>query len=195
MSSRARRAVRPVRRAASLRRHHLAFEEPIMSIRRAVLSLMTVLLLPGYAEAQLRVHVESPASDASEAEVRAVIDRLFEGMRTADSAMVRSALATGARFASVDGRATPAAIKYESPDGWIAAIASSGRRWDERVFETQIRVSRNIAQAWTPYSFYVDGKLRHCGVDAMELLRDASGWKITQLSDTQVRDGCREVPR
>ena len=166
-----------------------------MRLRRAVLSLATVLLLPTTARAQIRVHVESPGPDRSESEVRAVIDRLFEGMRTADSAMVRSALATGARFASVDGRAATPTIKFESPDGWIAAIANSNRRWDERLFDVQIRVSDNIAQAWTPYSFYLDGKLRHCGVDAMELLRDASGWKITQLSDTQVREGCREVGR
>jgi hypothetical protein len=25
------------------------------------------------------------------------------------------------------------------------------------------------------------------------VLRDATGWKITQLSDTQRREGCREV--
>ena len=166
-----------------------------MSLRRAILSLASLLLLPAIAEAQIRVHVESPGPDRSEAEVRDVIDRLFEGMRTADSAKVRSALATGARFASVDGRATTPAIKFESPDAWIAAIANSGKRWDERLFEVEIRVSGNIAQAWTPYTFYVDGKLRHCGVDAMQLLRDASGWKITQLSDTQVREGCREVGR
>ena len=141
------------------------------------------------------MHVESPGPDRSEGDVRAVIDRLFEGMRNADSAMVRSALATGARFASIDTRATTPTIKYESPDGWIAAIANSGKRWDERLFEVEIRVSGNIAQAWTPYSFYVDGKLRHCGVDAMELLRDSTGWKITQLSDTQVKEGCREVGR
>jgi hypothetical protein len=160
-----------------------------MSMRRAVLSLATVFLLPAGAGAQAQVNAPTdPGTD-----VRAVIDRLFEGMRTADSAMVRSALATGARFASVNGRATPPAIEYESPDGWIAAIANSARRWDERLFDVQIRVTGNIAQAWTPYSFYLDGKLRHCGVDAMELLRDASGWKITQLSDTQVREGCREI--
>jgi hypothetical protein len=139
--------------------------------------------------------VEPRTVTVPEDDVRAVIDRLFEGMRTADSAMVRSTLAAGARFASVDSRATPPTIKFESPDGWIAAIANSGRKWDERLFDVQIRVDRNIAQAWTPYSFYVDGKLRHCGVDSIELLRDANGWKITQLSDTQIREGCREVVR
>ena len=165
-----------------------------MSIRRVVLLLLLCLPLPAFAQSPLRVHVEPRTVSDPEGDVRAVIQRLFDGMRTADSAMVRSTLAAGARFASIDGRAATPAIKYESPDGWIAAIANSGRKWDERVFDVQVRVDRNIAQAWTPYSFYVEGKLRHCGVDSMELLRDASGWKITQLSDTQVREGCQEVP-
>lgn len=163
-----------------------------MSIRRAAVSLVALLLLPGIAESQAQMQAQTQAD--AEHEVRAVIQRLFDGMRNADSAMVRSALASGARFASVDTRATPAAIKYEQPDGWVAAIANSGKRWDERLYDVQVRVTGHIAQAWTPYTFYVDGKIRHCGVDSMELLRDATGWKITQLSDTQVREGCREVP-
>ena len=164
-----------------------------MSIRRALL-LLLILPLSAFAQSPLRVHVEPRTVADPEGDVRAVIARLFDGMRNADSAMVRSTMAVGARFASVDARATTPTIKFESPDGWIAAIANSGRKWDERVFDVQIRVDRNIAQAWTPYSFYVEGKLRHCGVDSMELLRDAQGWKITQLSDTQVRDGCQDVP-
>lgn len=131
----------------------------------------------------------------SDAEVRAVIQRLFEGMRTADSGMVRSTFATGARFASIDAGTTPSTIKYESPDAWLAAIATSGKRWDERLHDVQVRVDADMAQVWAPYVFYVDDKLRHCGVDAIELLRDAGGWKITQLSDTRRRDGCRELPR
>src|SRR5688500_12723317 len=104
-----------------------------MSIRRAILLLLS-LHLPAYAQSPLRVHVEPRTVADPEGDVRAVIDRLFEGMRTADSAMVRSTLAVGARFATLDSRATPPAIKFESPDGWIAAIANSGRKWDERLF-------------------------------------------------------------
>ena len=131
----------------------------------------------------------------SDAEVRAVTERLFEGMRTADSALVRSTFATGVRFASVDAGGTPSAIKYEKPDAWLAAIATSGKRWDERLHDVQVRVDGGMAQVWAPYVFYVDDKLRHCGVDAIELLRVAGDWKITQLSDTRRRDGCRELPR
>lgn len=127
--------------------------------------------------------------------VLSTIERLFEGMRTADTVMVRAQFASGARFAMVGTRAEPGTIAYESVDGWVRAIGNSGRRWEERVYDAQVRVDGNIAQAWAPYTFYVDKQVRHCGVDAVELLKDASGaWKITQLSDTQRREGCKDVP-
>lgn len=139
------------------------------------------------------LHAQAPTAAADD--VRAVVRRMFEGMRTADSAMVRSVFASGARFAMIDSRATPPVIKYDAPDGWLAAIANSARRWEERLYDVEVRVDGHMAQVWAPYTFYVDGKVRHCGVDTMELLRDASGaWRVTQLSDTQRREGCRDVP-
>ena len=49
-----------------------------------------------------------------------------------------------------------------------------------------------MAQVWAPYTFYLDKKWRHCGVDAMELLKLNGAWKITQLSDTRRRENCRD---
>jgi TonB family protein len=163
----------------------------IMSQRHAVIAFLGLLLLPRITAAQDRSTQERRAQQV---EVYAVVLRMFEGMRSADSGMVRSTLAPGARFASVDARKSPATISYETPDAWLSGIANSAKRWDERLHDPSFRVDGNIAQVWTPYTFYLDGKIRHCGVDAMELLRDAAGWKITQLSDTQRREGCREVP-
>lgn len=132
------------------------------------------------------------SQSADEAAVLGAVHRLFDGMRNADSATVRSVFARDARFASIDARVEPATIKYDAVDGWIASVANSRRRWDEQIYDVQIRVDGNIAQAWTPYTFYLDKQLRHCGVNSMELLRDAGGWKITQLSDTRRREGCRD---
>jgi hypothetical protein len=136
------------------------------------------------------------AQNPDEKAAMATIERMFEGMRTADTVMVRAAFADGARFAMVGTRAEPGKIAFQTVDGWIRSIGGSNKRWDERVFDAQIRVDGNIAQAWTPYAFYLDNALRHCGVNSIELLKDASGaWKITQLSDTQRREGCKEVPK
>lgn len=120
----------------------------------------------------------------------AAVERMFEGMRTADSAMVRSVFVPGARFAMIDTRATPAAIRFDTVGGWIAAIATSNRRWDEQIYDVQVRVDGNIAQVWAPYTFYLDKQVRHCGVNAIDLLRDGEGWKVTQLADTRRRENC-----
>jgi hypothetical protein len=154
-----------------------------MSLRAFTIAGFCFFLLP----------VAGLAQSADEAAVRAVVQRLFDGMRSADSAMARSVFADGARFASVDTRNTPPTIKYDTVDGWIRAVGNSARRWDEQIYDVQIRVDGNVAQVWAPYTFYLDKAVRHCGVDSFALLRNAADWKITQLSDTRRTDGCRDV--
>ena len=129
---------------------------------------------------------------AEQQSVLAVVQKLFDGMRAADTVAVRSAFVEGARFALIDSRATPPAIRFQAVDGWITAIGNSAKRWDEQIYDVQVRVDGNMAQVWAPYTFYLDNKVRHCGVDAIELLRVDGAWRITQLSDTQRREGCKD---
>ncbi|MBW3553948.1 MAG: nuclear transport factor 2 family protein [Gemmatimonadetes bacterium] len=121
-----------------------------------------------------------------ESAVRAVLEQVFRGMREADSAMVRAAFHAGARFAS----ARDGGIRYDEVDGWIRAVATSGGRWDERIYDVEVDVDPPVASAWVPYTFYLDGEISHCGANTVELLRTAAGWKITQLSDSRRREGC-----
>ncbi len=133
-----------------------------------------------------------PATGAAqdEAAVRAVIEQIFEGMRTANPDLVRAAFAADARFAMLDGRQDPVTIRTQSVDGWVDAIAGSEGKWDEQIYDVEISVDGPMASAWTPYTFYLDGEISHCGINSIELLRDGEGWKVTQLSDTRRREGC-----
>lgn len=132
--------------------------------------------------------VSSASSQA--AEVRAAVNQVFEGMHTADSEMVRAVFASEARFAVIDARNGPASIRSQTVDGWIEAIAGSEGKWDEQVYDLDIQVDGDMASVWAPYTFYLDGAISHCGVNSIELLRDADGWKVTQISDTRKREGC-----
>ncbi|MGH7637601.1 MAG: hypothetical protein ACREOK_08105, partial [Gemmatimonadaceae bacterium] len=129
----------------------------------AAAAVLTVLA----AFAPLRAQTSSPPP-ADSLGALAAVDKMFEGMRTADSAMVRAVMAKGARFAMVDPRSTPPAIRFDTVGGWIAAIATSNRRWDEQIYDVQVRVDGNIAQVWAPYTFYLDKQVRHCGVNAID---------------------------
>src|SRR5687767_12188332 len=111
--------------------------------------LALALALPTVAQAQ---------SDS--VAVLAVIKQMFDGMRNADSASVRAVFVPGARFASIDARTTPPSVRYDSVGGWITGIANSNKRWDEQIYDVQLRVDGDMAQAWTPYTFYLDGKWR-----------------------------------
>src|SRR5262245_51995684 len=135
--------------------------------------------------------VAAQAADKDKVDVQAVVARMFEGMREADSTKVRSVMDLGARFAGVRTRDGKTTVSYDAVDGWLSGIARSNKQWDERIFDTEVRVDGNIASVWTRYNFYLNGALRHCGVDSFELLRTEAGWKITQLSDTESREGCK----
>ena len=150
-------------------------------MRRTLVGLASVCL------AQVVV-AQTPA----EQEVLKVVNQLFDGMRNADSAAVRAAFAPGARFASIDARATPPSVRYDTVGGWINAIASSNKRWNEQIYDVGVKVDGDMAHVWSPYTFYLDGKWNHCGVNSMELLKVNGAWKLTQLSDTRQRETCRD---
>lgn len=157
-----------------------------MRPRPLIAGALTLALLSAAAVPRL------PAQTTGEDAVREVLDRVFSGMAEADSGKVRSAFADGARFAILSTEEGAEPVSYATVDRWLASIAGSENRWEERVYDVEIRVDDTMASAWTPYTFLLDGAVRHCGVNSIELLRTVEGWKITQLSDTRRTEGCPE---
>ena len=90
------------------------------------------------------VAANAAAQATDEQQVLLVVSRVFDGMRAADSTMVRATFAEGARFASVDSRATPPKMKYDAVDGWLGGIARSANRWDEQICDVRTRVDGGI---------------------------------------------------
>jgi len=129
-------------------------------------------------------------AQGGEAAVETAIMQVFECIHTANPEMVRGVFTPGARFAVISTENGTAAIASQTVDGWIQAIGNSEGSWDEQVYDLDIDVDGGMASAWVPYTFYLDGAVRHCGINSIELLRDADGWKVTQLSDTRRTENC-----
>jgi hypothetical protein len=140
------------------------------------------------ATALLATAVSTAHAGAQDATaVRAAVDQLFLGMRMGNEAMLRRVLAPDVRFAVLDDSAR---VASESLDGFIRAVAASAGSWNEQIYDVEVRVDEVMASVWAPYTFYVAGRLSHCGVNSLELLRDTEGWKITQISDTRRTVAC-----
>ncbi len=65
------------------------------------------------------------------------------------------------------------------------------QRWDERLLLFKIDTDSGIANAWTPYEFYVNDKFSHCGVNVFQLFNDGNSWKIIAIADTRNKEGCK----
>ena len=81
-------------------------------------------------------------------------------------------------------------VTVQGVDGWINAIGESGGSWDEQIYEVEVTTDGNMASVWAPYTFYLDGRISHCGINSIELLHDGQSWKVTQISDTRRQQEC-----
>lgn len=128
---------------------------------------------------------------AGEAEVREVVERLFDGMLQGDSALVRSTFHAQARLMTTSIREGEPRLQEGSVDEFVRAVGTPHEEaWDERIEDLEIRIDDPLATAWMDYRFYLGERLSHCGINAMQLVRGVEGWKILQVVDTR-RTDCR----
>jgi len=147
----------------------------------------------------LMISILSHAQTANEkAAVMVPIDQLFKGMKLGDSAMVHAAFSKTIAMAtvSINKEGAPSINHESSLVGFLKAVGTPHPDvWNEVIWDTQILIDGNMAQAWAPYAFYVGKKFSHCGVDAFQLFKGADGaWKIFHLADTRQKVGCN-IPK
>jgi hypothetical protein len=140
---------------------------------------LLVLFIPSHAAAQ-----------APEQQVLEVVERLFDGMRGADTTVMRSTLHPDARLIATGTRDGGPVVREVPLSQWLGFVASSESVLDERLHEPEVRVADGLASVWTFYTFEVDGELSHCGFDAFQLAMTPDGWQITQIADTRQEESC-----
>ncbi len=134
---------------------------------------------------------QAPERDA----ILAVTARLFDGMRAGDSTKVRSTFHPKVSLASAFVRQGTPVVSFEgTADGFVKAVGTPHAEvWDERVANPVVHQDGTLASVWMDYTFYLGGKLSHCGVDAFLLAKEGTEWKIISLADTRRREGCPEL--
>ena len=144
------------------------------------------------AKAQQKV-AAMPAMDKKA--IEATVLKMFAGMRSGDSALVRSVLAPGARLVSVrDGPDGDVKTTETHLGKFLSAIGTPHADvWDERISNGKAEVDGDLGTYWCQHAFYVGNKFSHCGVDAFQLIRTKKGWQIFQVADTRRKEQCNLV--
>ena len=136
------------------------------------------------ASAQIQQHEEDL--------VKGTINKLFEGMRNTDSAMVSTTFASNAIMQTIhkskDGEFK---LSDEKVADFIKFTGTPHKeKFDERIVFTKILIDGNLASVWTDYKFYIDNKFSHCGVNSFQLFKDKTTWKIIYIVDTRRKENC-----
>lgn len=131
------------------------------------------------------------AAQTEEDEVRAVVERMFEGMRQGDSTMVRATFDPSARLqrAGALNRQGAPVLSSTPIDRFVGFVGGlEPGHAVEPVWDYEIQIDGRLAQVWVKYEFIWQGNFSHCGVDAFQLWKSDDGWRIFQLTDTMRRD-------
>lgn len=135
-------------------------------------------------------------ANAQETDKRAVqntIERFFTGFHNQDSTIIRSTVAEGIIMQTIgsDAEGTKK-VKTENFDRFIQSIISipDTTKFQERLMSFTIQVDGAMANAWTPYEFWVNDAFSHCGVNSFQLFKEGEQWKIIYLIDTRRKVDC-----
>jgi len=169
-------------------------------MHRLWLGAVTVLTLT--AGTGRPVQAQAAASKAlgpEEQAVLATVQRLFDAMRAKDSAAFREVFDPNAKLFGMRARqGGEQVVQAVSWDRFATFMASDQRGpWIERAWSPEVRVRGTLATVWAEYDFHFGQTPSHCGVDAVQLLKTPSGWKIVSIADTYEPTGCpkRDPPR
>ena len=126
--------------------------------------------------------------------VRAVIDRMFDGMRARDTAMMRSTMVPSTLL-----ERTTATGELGEPiqmNQFIDRVGhGTGPGGNEQIKDPKIQIDGPLASVWTYYTLTRGGetKIDHCGVDAFLLRKGTDGWKIFHIADNSRSEGCTPI--
>lgn len=136
--------------------------------------------------AALLLTIPAFAQSNDEAAVKAAITQLFDGMKRADSTVLKPLFLPGAKLQTVINKQGEVSVRDGGIDKFIESIGKAkAGALDERLSGMDVKIDGDLATVWTPYEFFYNGQSSHCGANAFTLVRVGGNWKIQNIIDTR----------
>jgi hypothetical protein len=120
---------------------------------------------------------------SDEDQIKAVILKTFSAMKSVDSVALKSCFTEKALLQISQIRPEGNIVREVPIANFVKNVMTrKAGDMDERVLSWgPILVDHEIATAWVPYEFYLNGKFTHKGVDAFILVKVGEEFKIQTL--------------
>ena len=129
------------------------------------------------------------AQNTDQNAVKETVERLFVGMKSADTTIIKSVFADAAILQTITKNNT---VKTDKVQDFVDSISKLSKNdADERIKFEAVHIDGSLASVFTPYEFYFKGKFLHCGANSFQLVKQNNIWKIQYLIDTR-RTNCNK---
>jgi hypothetical protein len=115
--------------------------------------------------------------------IPAAIDAAITGPADKDRACMKALLIPEARmtFVSLGADGAPT-YTTQTLDEWIARVRARGHiMLEEKQLNFHIERYSNIAHLWSSYALYSDGKQMARGINSIQAIQEAAGWRVTGI--------------
>lgn len=150
-------------------------------------TVAALLLFVGFGVfAQTQTHPLSPQQ---------TVELFFDAFHQQDTVAMRSLTYGDLDLKSIGKDKTGnVQIVSERFNDFLRSISSIPENVDfqEKIHGYEVKTDGAMAHVWTPYSFFVNGKLSHCGVNSFQLYKEHGVWKIISIVDTRRNENCAE---
>ncbi|MEM7379908.1 MAG: nuclear transport factor 2 family protein [Bacteroidota bacterium] len=133
-------------------------------------------------------------AQSEEMAVQKTIETFFDGFHKQDSTIMKQTVTEDPILQTIGkNKEGETLVRTDKFDKLIKSIVSipDSVQFQEKLLSFNIQIDGAMANAWTPYEFWLNDKFHHCGVNSFQLFNDGSGWKIIYLIDTRRRVGCQ----
>ena len=128
--------------------------------------------------------------------IPASLDAAITGPADKDRACMRALLIPEARmmFVSLDANGTPI-YRLETVEDWTARVKVRGHDLlAEKQLKFHIERYGNVAHLWSSYALHNDGKQVARGINSVQAIREAAGWRVTSIM-VQAESANTPLPR
>lgn len=133
------------------------------------------------------IFIFSINTNAQNEEVKHTVETFFEGFQHRDTLLLHQVCADKMILQSIEENVNGNSLTEEPLHFFYRSVASTPKDliFREQLLSFTIQVDGSMAHAWTPYEFFVNGKLSHKGVNAFTLFKEKDRWKIVYIIDTR----------
>ncbi|SEP65210.1 nuclear transport factor 2 family protein [Flavobacterium urocaniciphilum] len=130
---------------------------------------------------------KNPNQKEQENQIKQSISVFFEGLQTGDTLKIQTICHKDMKLQSIMEKNAVGKLTFETNEEFYKSISSipKNMKLEERLLSYNIQIDGTMAQVWTPYEFYIDGKLSHIGTNSFTLLLENNIWKIVHIIDTR----------